>query len=1070
MKPIVIIAIVAVAMIGMQTVYAQTASPTYITFHPIPLSNELTQFIPDEYTQSDIDYTSSEKGNRLQLTLVENNQEFTVQMFQFVFQSDGSAYGEQMVPYLEDNFAKIEVYWKTSNNGECIKISETTSNVAVICNVDNEFFINMVTRNGGDVESLSKSILQKMNISSYENISPSPSEPTDTSQKNTPMIQHDAFPTYNEIDEGETIIFSGVFADFEYVYEGYTINLKEGIGGSTGNILATAITDGNGEFVFEWTTAPKFGGGEYWIYMEFDGDEDVEKTWGANYRVTVIPNDGVAAPFSQIVLDTFPKIITAGDSVTLSGQLTHRDSDHSIPFSKVYIQDDEDFLIDTAIGSAITDSNGYFEYTWTPKVRVGAGAYDVYVEYTGTSEIDGVQSVRKSLTVNKNENFSYSTSITLDPIQSLIISGEKITFTGRLMAGTQPLSNHIVEIVDDEGGGVYGDSLAKGYTDSQGYFSISWIASQGILKEKTIEVFAFFSGRGSVNYASSSDVQELYVKKYASSITLDYFPSQVNIGDEIVFTGKVTVEQGDIENYVIYIKDEDLGNPDDLMATGILNQDGTFVASWRVVNTDDDEITDVYAVFEGGERYKRSTTCDYGNTSDYGGMCTDTIKLKILPQKLPTSPQPPSIPPTVPIPPPSNMKSDYVKFNDGYRWTGQEKFLMWHAFDFQTIHVVISPSPDSYDETVRYAGAVQEGILEWTDLLDKNYGGNWNVTFEVLTKENPRAKQTPDVITNIVTYEQEEGCLDDFYGYANVYTTHLPRQNYVCGTIGTQPQSYTQVSATTGHEFVHSIGLSHAWDKSGDRMCSKEGDTWTCNQYAQKSSSPSDFDIGALVKLYGSDGWGKNNNLEIPLRSDYVFTASEFFGVENSNYNTQKSDSYSSQSKLEAEQQEAMITQLEAEKEAQQNAEQETKIAQLEAEKETQQSKITQLEAEQNGGGCLIATATYDSEMATEVQQLRELRDNQLLQTESGTAFMGTFNDVYYSFSPTIADMEREHPMFKEVVKLAITPMISSLSIMENANSESEVLGLGLSVIALNLGMYLGVPAIVIVGIRRTIF
>jgi uncharacterized oligopeptide transporter (OPT) family protein len=47
--------------------------------------------------------------------------------------------------------------------------------------------------------------------------------------------------------------------------------------------------------------------------------------------------------------------------------------------------------------------------------------------------------------------------------------------------------------------------------------------------------------------------------------------------------------------------------------------------------------------------------------------------------------------------------------------------------------------------------------------------------------------------------------------------------------------------------------------------------------------------------------------------------------------------------------------------------------------------------------------------------------------------------------------------------------MISSLSIMENANSESEVLGLGLSVIALNLGMYIGVPAVVIVGIRKRI-
>jgi len=121
------------------------------------------------------------------------------------------------------------------------------------------------------------------------------------------------------------------------------------------------------------------------------------------------------------------------------------------------------------------------------------------------------------------------------------------------------------------------------------------------------------------------------------------------------------------------------------------------------------------------------------------------------------------------------------------------------------------------------------------------------------------------------------------------------------------------------------------------------------------------------------------------------------------------------------------------------------------------------------GGGCLIATATYGSEMATEVQQLRELRDNQLLQTASGKQFMGMFNDVYYSFSPIISDYERENPLFKEAVKLAITPMISSLSLMDGANSESEVLGIGLAVIALNIGMYLGIPAVVIVGIRKRI-
>ena len=124
-------------------------------------------------------------------------------------------------------------------------------------------------------------------------------------------------------------------------------------------------------------------------------------------------------------------------------------------------------------------------------------------------------------------------------------------------------------------------------------------------------------------------------------------------------------------------------------------------------------------------------------------------------------------------------------------------------------------------------------------------------------------------------------------------------------------------------------------------------------------------------------------------------------------------------------------------------------------------------QTEEEGGGCPIATAAYGSEMSPQVQMLREIRDNQLLQTESGTAFMSAFNNVYYSFSPAIADMERENPMFKEVVKLGLTPMLSSLAIMESADSESEVLGLGLSVIALNLGMYLGVPAIVVVGIKR---
>jgi glucose/arabinose dehydrogenase len=122
-----------------------------------------------------------------------------------------------------------------------------------------------------------------------------------------------------------------------------------------------------------------------------------------------------------------------------------------------------------------------------------------------------------------------------------------------------------------------------------------------------------------------------------------------------------------------------------------------------------------------------------------------------------------------------------------------------------------------------------------------------------------------------------------------------------------------------------------------------------------------------------------------------------------------------------------------------------------------------------NGGGCLIATATYGSELAPQVQQLRELRDNSLLNTESGTSFMKHFNEFYYSFSPHIADYERENPAFREAVKIAITPMISSLSILNYVDMDSEikVLGYGISLIILNAMMYVGIPASVIVGIRK---
>jgi len=126
---------------------------------------------------------------------------------------------------------------------------------------------------------------------------------------------------------------------------------------------------------------------------------------------------------------------------------------------------------------------------------------------------------------------------------------------------------------------------------------------------------------------------------------------------------------------------------------------------------------------------------------------------------------------------------------------------------------------------------------------------------------------------------------------------------------------------------------------------------------------------------------------------------------------------------------------------------------------------------QKEGGGCLIATAAFGSEMAPQVQFLREIRDNTVMSTQSGTAFMTGFNQFYYSFSPYVADYERENPVFKEAVKVTLTPLLTSLTLLNyvDVDSEQEMLGYGIGIILLNIGMYFVAPAAAIIVIKNRI-
>ena len=96
----------------------------------------------------------------------------------------------------------------------------------------------------------------------------------------------------------------------------------------------------------------------------------------------------------------------------------------------------------------------------------------------------------------------------------------------------------------------------------------------------------------------------------------------------------------------------------------------------------------------------------------------------------------------------------------------------------------------------------------------------------------------------------------------------------------------------------------------------------------------------------------------------------------------------------------------------------------------------------------------------------REVRDTTLQSTAAGTSFMVWFNGAYYAVSPAVADLEREHPAFKQAVALAAAPMLHSAAIVSLAEpgSEGQVVAYGALAIALTALAYVGVPAVAAVA------
>ena len=543
-----------------------------------------------------------------------------------------------------------------------------------------------------------------------------------------------------------------------------------------------------------------------------------------------------------LYMDPLQSSTNAGDTIVFSGYLTTADG-YAIQSATIHIKDDVSFGSDETLDTVVTDANGKFYGTWEAQTRGGGGAYDFYAVFEGSDRFDSARSPTYSVTVSGyaggTQEQIASTFLTLESLPQRAYVGDAVTFSGVLETadGRVPPGAQI-HIKDDIFGGS-DDVLGTVVTGNSGDFLMTWTA-QPRSGGGAYDFYAVFDGSGLFE-SSRSQTHSVNVIKHGGSISLDFIPSSASVGDRVDFSGTLKLDGASPEGAVVYIKDEDTGSRDELLATAYVDRNGRFSTYWFTHYTDLlSDTVDIFAVFEGNDDFERLTTCSY--------LCKDTHKLLVT-GTFPSEPPTPPEPPTTPKPP-----NDRVAENSYME--------MYYAMNLNSSpRVAIIPDPDSYDKVRGHIVPAREGILMWTYEMERRYGGNWDIDFMVI-HPGTRFDGEPNVVINLVTPERDEKCERDYWGVAWVppSTPVEPVQAHVCSIYQGHVRDNTDVAAAAAHEFIHGMGLGHAFNIDGDLMCSVEDGIPTCLFLVPRSKNPSVLNLDAVAEIYGTDGFKNPNN------------------------------------------------------------------------------------------------------------------------------------------------------------------------------------------------------------------
>ena len=821
-------------------------------------------------------------------------------------------------------------------------------------------------------------------------------------------------PLPDTVIDGEPIKFSG------YLLTGdgtplvdRTITIKQDISLGSDRNIETTTSDEYGYFTAEhsFTLNEGYSKANMSFYAKYINSNN-QHYRTSNQNTVLVLSEPIKT--SVLTLDTPPTNAKFGEPITFSGSLL-TESDEAIPNKKIVIRDRDSTSGDDFVASAVTDSLGNYSVTVLAQYWDCMDCmFEVYAIFDSdtnyyTSDKTPIYDVWFSGNVK-------DTKLIFDSLPKSITSGETITFSGQLLdsdgtplAGKSvQIKNHLMANSDDIIKTVTTNSVGKFSYSDQFNLNTGW-KQEGAIATFYLKYIGDQNSNGSESIRHTINIDSAITP---TTLILDKVNiGSANVGDTITFTGKLTSNGNPISGKTILIKENDFG-PDEFLAKGITNSQGSFSIPWKIPKVGAWEIEfEVYAVFEyDGERY-------YGDQTPNQPISIYKVKSSITLDPI--------------------QQSAYI----------DEKITFTGTLNFDT------GSSEGHKVYIK-----DEDMLDSDDTLaiatvDKY--GRFSTVWYVEEKDKDDRKTASFFL--------------EFVDPSLIGAKKL--NNFFNGIAQGTVEIYAIFEGDSGHH--KSTSCVKKINSDGNPFCGY--DTLIINDGVSSDQRI----MESIIGLYSEDVMSNDEQILSMLNKEQL-TNDDIEILEEILI-----DSLVNQQQISENQElslDEILTMIEENPsvtppvappepvveqavncgpgtEMVANSEFPDGICQV----------IQTEESTENGGGCLIATATYGSEMSQQVQQLRELRDNQLLQTESGSAFMSAFNNVYYSFSPYIADMERENPMFKEVVKLGLTPMLSSLSIMENADSESEVLGLGLSVIALNLGMYLGVPVFTIIVIRNKI-